>query len=105
VTDEQLDRLRTRVLALTEKSISVAEVEVEENDGVGGPVVLVTVRPVSADAGAEWDPGDFLAIRRRARDLAVEMPGGQNVRLVYTSDDEGDDPVEDEDDSAADETP
>lgn len=86
ISGTQLDAIRTQIRSLETTSISVTDVVVEDIDGADGPAVLVTVRLTQPDVGSEWDAGDFLTIRRRARTIAVEALGGQDVRLVYESD-------------------
>jgi hypothetical protein len=87
ITEAQCDLLRERIENLTAASISVSAVDVKETDGADGPGVLVTVRLTAPRAGTEWDADDFLSIRRQARTAAVEELNGQDVRLVYVSDD------------------
>lgn len=101
IGESRFDEIRIGVQGLSSPSISVSAVEVEDIDDADGPAVLVTVRLVSADAGAEWDADDFLAIRRQARTIAVEALSGQDVRLVYESDAAAD-VADDESDDAGD---
>lgn len=86
ISEASLDEIRARIQSLTTPSISVRAVNVDDVDGTDGPAVLVTVRLTPPISGSEWEPDDFLAIRRQARTIAVDAFAGQDVRLVYESD-------------------
>lgn len=98
INDAQLESIRTRIRDLTSPLISVTDVEVDESDDADGPVVVVTVKLASGSTGTEWDPEEFLNVRRQARTVALEELTGQELRLVY----EAESPV-DVDDEPSDE--
>ncbi len=75
--------IRDRINALSVDSIEVSEVEAEDIEDSDGSAVLVTVKLAAKEPGRDWDPDEFLTLRRAARSAAYEELSGQDVRLVY----------------------
>lgn len=83
VTAAQAESIRARIMRLSRPSVTVADVQVEEEDGPDGSAVLVIITLSAADEGGEWNADEFRFVRREARTVAVELLGGAAVRLVY----------------------
>lgn len=86
LTESQRVAVKDGILHLTYDSVAPESVDIATEEGSDGPSIVVTIRLRATDGTGQWDPNDFLAIRRESRTIALEEFGSSSdVRLLYES--------------------